>query len=72
MDLVTYARAWLGARGLYDEASDYGGMLGHAIERMVTGFAAEGHSGFSAAMARSAFNALLSDYEEGRGPEVLP
>lgn len=41
--------------GLFKKDSDYGGMLGDAVMKMVKVFADEGHSGFSANMAISIF-----------------
>lgn len=55
MSLVEFARSELEIAGLFKEDSDYGGMLGHAVLKMVEQFAGEGHSGFSAGMAISIF-----------------
>lgn len=54
-NLVDHARRELELAGLFSPDSSYGGMLGPAIMKMVEVFAAEGHSGFSAGMARSIF-----------------
>ncbi len=58
MTLVDHARSELKAAGLFDEDSDYGGMLADATMRLIETFAAEGHSGFSAGMAVSLFEKL--------------
>ncbi|NIO30179.1 MAG: hypothetical protein GTN75_00095 [Gemmatimonadetes bacterium] len=50
MTLEQHARRELELAGLFDEDSDYGGMLGHSTMRLIEAFAAEGHSGMSAAM----------------------
>lgn len=55
-NLTDYARAELERAGLFREDSDYGGMLGTAVLKLVKVFAKEGHSGFSAAMATSLFS----------------
>lgn len=48
--LVTYARDELQRAGLFDEDSDYGGMLGEGALELVKLFSTQGHSGMSAAM----------------------
>ena len=53
--LVDYAERELKLAGLFDKDADYGGMLGHAVLKMVKLFAEEGHSGMSAGMAISIF-----------------
>lgn len=55
MSLTDFARNELKLAGLFDADSDYGGMLGEAVMKMVTVFSEEGHSGFSALMAISLF-----------------
>lgn len=59
-NLVDHARRELKIAGLFDKDSDYGGMLGDAIMKMVEQFADEGHSGFSAMMAISAFQKVAA------------
>lgn len=54
-NLEAFARDELQRAGLFDKDSDYGGMMGDAIMKMVKMFADEGHSGFSANMAISLF-----------------
>ena len=46
--LVTYARDELQRAGLFDEDSDYGGMLGEGALELVKLFSTQGHSGMSA------------------------
>ena len=55
MSLQTFAKDEMTRAGLFDKDSDYGGMLGAAVMKMIDVFAAEGHSGFSAGMAISIF-----------------
>lgn len=55
---VTWARSELERAGLFDQDSDYEGMLGTEVMRMVETFSAAGHSGFSAALAASIFARL--------------
>ena len=55
MTLTAFAKDELTRAGLFDEDSDYGGMLGDAVLKMVEVFSAEGHSGMSANMAVSIF-----------------
>jgi len=58
MSLVDFAKRELDRAGLFDKSSDYGGMMGEAVLKMVEQFADEGHSGFSAGMAISIFSKL--------------
>jgi hypothetical protein len=60
--LTDFAREELTRAGMFDKDSDYGGMLGDAVMKMVEQFADEGHSGFSASMAVSIFG-KLAKYE---------
>lgn len=55
MGLVDYARSELTRAGLFDQDSDYGGMLGNAVMKLVEQFADEGHSGASASLTISLF-----------------
>ncbi len=57
-NLTDFARSELERAGLFDKESDYGGMLGTAVLRLVEVFADEGHSGMSAGMAISLFERL--------------
>lgn len=54
-NLEAYAKSEMERAGLFDKNSDYGGMLGEAVMKMIKVFADEGHSGFSASMAISIF-----------------
>lgn len=57
-NLVEHAERELKIAGLFDEDSDYGGMLGTAVLDLVKVFAEQGHSGFSAGMAIGVFTRL--------------
>lgn len=50
-NLELHAKKEMEIAGLFDKDSDYGGMLGDAVMKMIKVFADEGHSGFSAPMA---------------------
>lgn len=54
-NLELFAEDELRRAGLFDDDSDYGGMIGDAVMKMIRQFAEEGHSGFSAGMAISIF-----------------
>lgn len=58
MSLHDYAEDELRRAGLFDEDSDYGGMLGTAVLELIDAFAAQGHSGFSAGMTIQIFSTL--------------
>lgn len=58
MSLLEHARTELQIAGLFDPDSDYGGMLGEAVMRLMETFSGEGHSGFSAGMAIGIFEKL--------------
>lgn len=57
-NLEIFAEDELRRAGLFDPDSDYGGMLGEAVMRLIRCFADEGHSGFSASMATNLFDRL--------------
>lgn len=57
--LYRYAKTELERAGLFDEDSDYGGMLGDAALEIVALFAKQGHSGFSAEMTTSIVSKLM-------------
>lgn len=59
-NLEIHAERELRRAGLFDKGSDYGGMLAPAIMNLIRIFAAEGHSGMSAAMALQIFTRLAS------------
>jgi hypothetical protein len=67
--LQTYAYEWLKSRGLFDEDSDYAGMVGEAVLELVKVFSKQGHSGFSAGLTRNIFNQILSDFESGQSAD---
>ena len=70
MTLTKYSREWIKSRGLSDKDSDYGGMSGKALMRMVILFSKEDHSGMSGSWIRQLFNYLMDDYEEGVSPTL--
>jgi hypothetical protein len=53
---VSHAKRELELAGLFDEDSDYGGMIGEAVMELVRVFASQGHSGFSAPWVLELFN----------------
>ena len=53
--LLEHAKRELELVGLFDDDSDYDGMIGHAVMKMVEVFSGEGHSGFSAMMTLDVF-----------------
>jgi hypothetical protein len=55
MALVEHAQEELRRAGLYESDSDYGGMIGQAVEDLVATLAAQGHSGMSAEITLAAF-----------------
>lgn len=60
--LVKHAEKELRAAGLYDEDSDYGGMLAESVMELIKLFSKQGHSGCSAGMTISLFK-MLANYE---------
>jgi hypothetical protein len=48
--------------GMYDEDSDYDGMIGKAIEELSHTFSEQGHSGMSAQITMGLFNQLMDEY----------
>jgi hypothetical protein len=58
-NLYRYAKDELQRAGLFDEDSDYGGMLGDAALEIVAVFAKQGHSGFSANMMSAILGKVL-------------
>lgn len=57
--LVSYAQQELTRAGLFDEDSDYNGMLGNAALEIVKVFSEQGHSGYSAAAVTSIVEKLM-------------
>lgn len=62
-NLVDHANKELTRVGLFDKDSDYDGMLGESVLVLITVFAAQGHSGYSAQLTRELFH-KLSNFEE--------
>ena len=60
--LVEHTKDELERAGLFDEDSDYGGMLADAVMAIMKVFSKQGHSGFSAQMCRELFQ-RLSNFE---------
>lgn len=58
MSYVDFAKDELTRAGMFAADSDYGGMLGDAVMKMITAFAEEGHSGASASAAINLFSRL--------------
>ncbi len=54
--LLAFAKDELRRAGLYDQDSDYNGMVGDAVEKLVEVFAGQGHSGMSAEITLAAFD----------------
>lgn len=59
-NLEIHAERELRRAGMFDKDADYGGMLAPAIMNLIRLFAAEGHSGMSAAMSLQIFTRLAS------------
>jgi 2'-5' RNA ligase len=57
-NLTDHAKSELKRAGLMDKDSDYGGMLGNAVLKLMKTFSGEGHSGTSAMMALELFKKL--------------
>ena len=50
--------------GMYDEDSDYDGMIGEAVEELSETFANQGHSGMSAVITTGLFMQLMDEYND--------
>lgn len=50
--------------GMYDDDSDYAGMIGKAVEELSETFANQGHSGMSAVVTMGLFNTLMKEYDD--------
>lgn len=62
-NLINHANEQLSETGMLDEDSDYDGELGKATMELITVFANQGHSGYSAMLVRDLFH-KLSNFEE--------
>lgn len=62
-ELIKHAEKELTKAGLFDKDSDYSGMLGEGVLELITAFANQGHSGFSAGMTLELFT-KLARFEE--------
>ena len=51
--------------GMYDDDSDYDGMIGEAVEELSAVFGEQGHSGASAGITIGLFNKLMNEYNDG-------
>ena len=60
MSLVGYATEELKRAGWFDADSDYAGMIGPAVVKMVEQFAEEGHSGYSASLCLALFKRVAA------------
>lgn len=60
MGLVDYATSELRRAGWFEEDSDYGGLVGPAVVKMVEQFAEEGHSGYSANLCLALFKRVAA------------
>jgi hypothetical protein len=58
-NLIAYAKSELQRAGMFDNDSDYGGMLGDAALDIVKVFSRQGHSGYSAAMTTAIVEKLM-------------
>ena len=50
--------------GLFDQHSDYSGMIGEAVKELSLVFAKQGHSGQSAEITVHVFNELMKEWKE--------
>ena len=57
-NLIEHAKRELTLNGMFDEDSDYNGMLGEAVIELIEVFSKQGHSGCSANMVSNLFNKL--------------
>jgi hypothetical protein len=62
MSVSSDAKRNLELAGLFNKDSDYGGMLGKAVLKLVETHFAEGHSGFSHEMAIHIFNKVVKNH----------
>lgn len=57
-EFVKHVRRELELAGLFDEDSDYNGLIGDAVLELAQVFSSQGHSGFSAAMVAEIFKRM--------------
>jgi hypothetical protein len=50
--------------GMYEDDSDYGGMIGESVEQLSSTFADQRHSGMSAVITLGLFNQLFVDFQK--------
>jgi hypothetical protein len=62
MSVKEEAKRNLELAGLFDKDSDYGGMLGHAVMKLVEAHCSEGHSGFSHELTLQIFNKVIKGH----------
>lgn len=60
MSFKEHAKRELELAGLFSADSDYGGMIGNAVMKLVDAHASEGHSGMSSAMVVDIFQRLAA------------
>jgi hypothetical protein len=48
-------------KGFHDSDSDYGGMIGQALDELIDTFSKQGHSGMSAYWVSNLFHALVQN-----------
>lgn len=58
--------------GMFDDNSDYHGMVGRSIETMSFGLKESGHSGMSMAITLALFNKLMNEWETRELGECKP
>lgn len=61
MSIKENAKRNLELAGLFDKDSDYGGMIGNAVMKLVETHLNEGHSGFSHQLTLNVFNKVIND-----------
>ena len=59
-NLLRHAERELELAGLFDEESDYGGLIGESVMQLINVFETQGHSGHSASMVIQILNKLLA------------
>jgi len=57
-------KARLAEMGMYDDDSDYDGMIGEAVEELSATFGEQGHSRMSASITMAIFNKLMNEYDD--------